>query len=212
MRIAVELNNIVRDCNTQALKYYIKEYDPRFDDTDIDLDCTDLLEKLPFKGKAQRKTFKEIDYPYELFGCARTMSMHLHVNVSDWLEYNPEIELLYFTTNESDLMTQSTYFFLSKGSRTKTMKFLDNPEDIWQDCDVAVTINKDVVNSKPDNKKVVVIERSDNGKLQKKADLVYPDLEALIADKNFKEKLTVNHKTIPFLTKLKYKIKDLWRK
>lgn len=212
MRIAIELNNIVRDYNSQVLKYYIKEYDPRFDDSDVDLNCTDILEKLPFKSKSKKKTFKEVDYPYELFGCARTMSMHLHVNVSDWLEYNPEIELIYFTTNENNLMTQSTYFFLSKGSRTKTMMFLDKPEDIWEHCDIAVTINKNVVNSKPDDKKVVVIERSDNKKIRDKADLVYSNLEALINDETFKEKLTINHKTIPFFTKLLHKIRKIWTK
>ena len=186
MRIAVELNNIVRDYNSQVLKYYRKEVDPAFDDDKIDLRCTDLLEELPFEEKGvNKKTFKEIDYPYELFGCAKTVSKHLHVALTDWLEEHEDIEVIYFSLNESSLMIQSTYFFLSKGSRVKTMMFLDDPKKIWEFCDVAVTTNKQVVNSKPEDKKVIVIKRSDNKSLQRKSDLVYDKFIDILNDKNF---------------------------
>lgn len=189
MRIAVELNNIIRDYNNQLLKYYHKSIDPTFDEDEIDMKCSDLLEHLPFENNAAKKTFKEIDFPYELFGCAKTVSKHLHVNLSDWLEDNPDVEVIYFSLNESNLMTQSTYFFLSKGSRVKTMMFLEDPKKIWDFCDVAVTLNKEIVNSKPENKKVVVINRSDNFELQKKADLNYDKFVDILNDKNFFKKL-----------------------
>ena len=86
MKIAVELNNIVRDYNAQLLKYYRKAFDADYEDENLDLDCSDLLYHLPFNSEKERKTFKEIDYPYELFGCAKTTHKHLHVGVSEWLE------------------------------------------------------------------------------------------------------------------------------
>ena len=184
MRIAVELNNIVRDHNAQVLKYYRKEIDPAFDDDKVDMKCTDLLEELPFSNAA-RKTFKEIDFPYELFGCAKPVSKHIHVNLTDWLDKYEDVEVIYFSLNESSLMIQSTYFFLSKGSRVKTMLFLDDPKKIWDFCDVAVTTNRHIVNSKPSDKKVIVITRSDNRVLQKKADIVYDKFIDLLNDKKF---------------------------
>lgn len=192
MRIAVELNNIVRDYNNQILKYYHKGIDPSFDEDTIDMKCTDLLEVLPFENNGLKKTFKEIDYPYELFGCAKTVSKHLHINLSDWLEDHPDDEIIYFSLNESNLMIQSTYFFLSKGSRVKTMIFLNDPKKIWEFCDIAITINKEIVKSKPEDKKVIVINRSDNMELQRKADLTYDKFVDILNDKNLSLKLCLD--------------------
>lgn len=215
MRIAVELNNIIRDYNNQILKYYRKGIDPSFDDETADLKCSDLLSELPFENNGARKTFKEIDYPYELFGCAKTTSKHLHVNLSDWLDENENVEVIYFSCGESHLMIQSTYFFLSKGSRVKTMMFLDDPKKIWEFCDVAVTINEDVVDSKPLDKKVIVINRSDNKKIQKKADLVYDKFIDILKDKKFFNKINgKNIKENRVLNKIISKTKQIlsWKK
>ena len=95
MRIAIELDNIVRDNNAQALKYYWKGYDNNFDE-DVDLGCSDLLSMLPFKSNKARKEFREIDYPYELFGCAKTTQKNLHVEMEDWMESNEDIEVILF--------------------------------------------------------------------------------------------------------------------
>lgn len=193
MKIAIEIDNIVRDNNSQALKYFRKECDSTYgdDENEIDLNCTDLLSKLPFPSNESRVVFKEVDYPYELFGCAKTTHKHLHVEVEDWLGEHEDDEIIYFSLGESDLMIQSTYFFLSKGSRVRTVLFPKNAEEIWKYCDVAVTINEDVVNSKPENKKVIVIAKSDNKELQenKNTSLIYNNLISILKDSKFTEKL-----------------------
>lgn len=193
MRIAIELNNIVRDVNTQALKYFIKGYDKNFDDEKVDKNCTDLLNTLPFKNKADRAAFRTIDYPYELYGCARTMHKHLHVEVDDWNEENDDVEIIYFSLNETRLTIQSTYFFLSKGSRVRTVIFPKKAKDIWDYCDVVITTNKDVVNSKPENKVAIVIKKNDNLPLQKQANLVYDNLLSIFHDTEFRNKLSDNN-------------------
>lgn len=190
MRIAIELDNIVRDNNAQALKYYWKGYDNNFDE-DVDLGCSDLLSMLPFKSNKARKEFREIDYPYELFGCAKTTQKNLHVEMEDWMESNEDIEVIYFSLHESALVIQSTYFFLSKGSKVRAMMFPKKAKDIWKHCDVAVTIDKDVVNSKPTDKKVIVVRKSDNKKMQDKADIVYDDLISMLHDADFKTKVNI---------------------
>ena len=189
MKIAVELNNIIRDYNTQLIKYYIKGCDPNFDDETVDLGSSDILPQLPFPSNKDRKIFKEIDYPYELFGCAKTMHKHLHVDVSKWLENNENDEIIYFSLGESNLNIQSTYFFLSKGSRVRTMLFPKKPQDIWKHCDVAVTLNKNVLKTKPLDKISILIRKSDNKKLEKYANLVYDSFDDILKDENFKEKI-----------------------
>lgn len=189
MKIAVEIDNIVRDNNLHALKYYLKGYDSNFCDEEIDMDCSDLLSNLPFKSQKERKTFKEIDYPYELFGCAKTTSKHLHVEVSDWLSSNEKDEIIYFSFNDSDLIIQSTYFFLSKGSRVRTVFFPKKAEEVWSLCDVAVTINDNILKTKPNDKKCIVIKKSDNVEQQQQADLVYDSFHSMLKDKKLKSKL-----------------------
>lgn len=211
MIIAVELNNIIRDFNNQVLKYYCKEYDEDALD-DVDLKCTDLLSVIPFESQEARKTFKEIDYPYELYGCAKTMHKHLHVELSDWLDEHEDIEIIYFSLNESDLMVQSTYFFLSKGSRVRTMIFPKKPEEIWNYCDVAVTLNKKIVDSKPQDKKVIVIKKSDNKQLQNKANLVYNDFISILKDEEFEEKIRINNKQDNKIKTYFKVINNLWKK
>lgn len=195
MRIAIEIDNIVRDNNSQALKYYRKGFDPSFDE-EVDLNCTDLLSILPFPSKESRSVFKEIDYPYELFGCANTCYKHLHVELEDWLEEHEDDEIIYFALDESRLMIQSTYFFLSKGSRVRTVIFPKNPEEIWKYCDVAITINKGVIDSKPEDKKVILIKKSDNTELLEKADMVYESLIDLLRDEDFMKSNVNNQKVI----------------
>lgn len=202
MKIAIELNNIVRDFNAQVLKYYIKDIDPLFDDENIDLNSTDILSVLPFKTKKDRKTFREIDYPYELFGCARTTSKHLHVDIEKWLEEHKDDEVIYFSLNERDLTIQSTFFFLSKGSRVRNVLFPKNAKDIWNYCDVAVTLNKDVVKTKPTDKKCVLIKKTDNQKLEPYADVAYESLNDLLNDENFGTKLEYQTKRKNFLNKI----------
>ena len=111
MRIAIELDNIVRDNNAQALKYYWKGYDNNFDE-DVDLGCSDLLSMLPFKSNKARKEFREIDYPYELFGCAKTTQKNLHVEMEDWMESNEDIEVIYFSLHRLNLYSSTHYWQL----------------------------------------------------------------------------------------------------
>ena len=184
MRIAIEIDNIIRNNNNQALRYYRKGIDNFFDE-EVDLDCTDLLSKLPFTSKEDMSVFREIDYPYELFGCANTCHKHLHVEMKDWMDEHENCEVIYFALDESNLIIQSTYFFLSKGSRVREVIFPKKPEDIWNYCDVAVTINKEVVESKPEGKTVIVINKSDNKELQEKADKCYNNILELLKDETF---------------------------
>ena len=185
MRIAIEIDNIIRDNNSQALKYYKKGIDNFFDE-DVDMNCSDLLSRLPFESKDALKTFRNIDYPYELFGCASTCRKHLHVEVKDWLDEHKDDEIVYFALNESNLVIQSTYFFLSKGSKVREVVFPKKAEDIWNYCDMAITINDAVVDSKPIDKSVIVIRKTDNEKLQAKADGVYDNVVEALYEHDFK--------------------------
>ena len=216
MKIGIELNNIIRDINYQLVKYYKKDIDKSFDDENFNYNVTDVLSKLKFKNKKAKKEYVYVDYPYEIFGCANTMDKNLSVSINNWLislyeRENQNIEVCAFSDKEENLTIQSTYFFLSKiGSRIREMIFPIKVEEMWDKCDVIITNNTKVINSKPNGKVVILINNDSNYKMKKKCDLNYNSLLDLINDENFIEKVNellnnksknrTKHHTVKFVT------------
>lgn len=201
MKIGIELNGVIRDINQQIVDYYRKDFDKSFDVESVDLDRVDFLPQIPFKSKEEEDKFMYIDYPYEVFGCAGTMHMHLPNTLNTWHRHLPKTDdILLFSLMESGLSIQSSYFFLSKiGCKIREVFFPKKAKEIWDKCDVVITTNKQVVRSKPQGKKVILIKKSDNMKLRKKCDLVYSNLTEICQDANFLK-----------MVKLKPKKENVW--
>lgn len=216
MKIGIELNNIVRDINFQLVKYYKKDIDKTFDDENFDYDITDVLSKLKFKNKKAKHEYVYIDYPYEIFGCANTMSKNLSVAINNWLIYLHNLEddkydVCAFSENEESLTVQSTYFFLSKiGCRIREMFFPIKIDEMWDRCDVIITKNKKLVKNKPEGKVVVLINNNDNSKLKKDCDLSYDSLLDLINDEKFIDKVNIIRNYKPKFNLVR-KIKSLFK-
>lgn len=213
MKIGIELNGVVRDINRQCLKYYAKDIDPNIDESDVDMNSMSIMPKLDFKSNYERKKFVYEDYPYELFACANTMSRNLHVFLNGWaydLYWNRDkSEVSLFSLDEEELSIQSTYFFLSKGSRIRRMFFPMNSKEVWKLFDVVITQDKDVVINKPDGKIAVLIRKSDNAEASDKADFKYDNLEDVIKDSEFLgnvEKMLEECNNKSLLSKIRSKI------
>ena len=69
MKIGIELNHIVRDVNSQMLKYFKKDIQKDFDDKDVDLNVSNFIETLPFKTKKQKNDFLYVDR-FAKYSCA----------------------------------------------------------------------------------------------------------------------------------------------
>ena len=129
MTIGIELNHVVRNINGQMLKYYAKDIDPSIDIEEIN-DKEDVLEKyLKFPSKHDKNEFIYIDYPYEIFGCAKTMEKNLPTSITNWLSdisdiEDKEIKIIFYSLGEEALTIQSSYFFLSRiGTRVREVIF-----------------------------------------------------------------------------------------
>lgn len=190
--IGIELNGIVRNTNKQILKYYKKDINKDFDDSNIDLNVNAFIETLPFKNKKERKKFHTEDYAFEINGSANCMKKGLMVKLNEWLlniHNNPstDIDLAFFSLFEHDILLQSTLFFLGKlGCRIRKTFFPINSKEVWDECDVAITNSDTVVNTKPYDKVCIFISNnSDNSKLEEKCDFVYKSIEEIIEDEAF---------------------------
>ena len=195
MTIGIELNHVVRNINGQMLKYYAKDIDPSIDIEEIN-DKEDVLEKyLKFPSKHDKNEFIYIDYPYEIFGCAKTMEKNLPTSITNWLSdisdiEDKEIKIIFYSLGEEALTIQSSYFFLSRiGTRVREVIFPTDLNEVWDKCDAVITANKSMVESKPQGKKVVLIKRPFNECCETSSDLVYESLTDIISDKDFFDKL-----------------------
>lgn len=195
MKIGIELNNIVRDINKQIIKYYKKDIDKSFDDKNVNYNVTNIIDIIDLKSKKAKFEYMYVDYPYEIFGCAPTMHRNLAVTINNWIaELNNKEDDVYdiklFSLKEEGLSIQSTYYFLSKiGCRIREMFFPKDGKDMWEKCDVIVTLNERIIDNKPEGKVVVLINKDDNENLQNKVDLKYDSLMDLITDTEFFNKV-----------------------
>lgn len=195
MTIGIELNHVVRNINGQMLKYYAKDIDPSIDIEEIN-DKEGVLEKyLKFPSKHDKNEFIYIDYPYEIFGCAKTMEKNLPTSITNWLSdisdiEDKEIKIIFYSLGEEALTIQSSYFFLSRiGTRVREVIFPTDLNEVWDKCDTVITANKSMVESKPQGKKVVLVRRPFNEGCETSSDLVYESLTDIINDKDFFDKL-----------------------
>lgn len=195
MKIGIELNNIVRDINSQMVRYFKKDIQKDFDDKSVDKNVLNIIDTLPFKNDKARYNFTYIDYPYEIFGCAKNMHRNLQVLLTDWVDNinnmdKEQCSLCHFSLKEDALTIQSTYYFLSKtGTRVREMYFPTDGKEMWDVCDVIVTTNERIVKNKPEGKVVILIRKNDNINLEGEADLVYDNLLDLMNDADFYEKV-----------------------
>lgn len=215
MRIGIELNNIVRDINKQVIKYYKKDINQSFDDKKVNYNVTNIIDSIDLKSKKAKFEYMYVDYPYEIFGCAPTMHRNLAVTINNWLvsfenNENEKHDVKLFSLIEEGLSIQSTYYFLSKiGCRVREMFFPKDGIEMWDKCDVIITLNKRIIENKPEGKVVVLINKDDNKDLQDKVDLTYDSLMELITDDEFFNKV----KNIsPTKKTFVQKIKSLFKK
>jgi len=194
IKIGIELNGVVRNINKQILKYYQKDINPSLDIDEID-DTDDIFKYVNFNSKAEKNEFIYIDYPYEIFACAKPMDKNLPTEINNWMSEMTNIEdeeyvIGYFSLNEEALTIQSTYFFLSKiGTRVRYVIFPKDVNEIWENYDVIITSNNEIIKTKPSDKKVVKIINTENKDDDNASELLYNSLEEVINDNEFFEKI-----------------------
>ena len=193
--IGVELNDVVRDIKKQMLKYFKKEFGSDYDPDDIE-SSEDIFEKgyIKFNSKKDEKNFIYIDYPYELFGCAKPMKKNLPTKINQWLTDmsnidDEEFRVIYFSMDEEALTIQSSFFFLSKiGTRVREVLFPQNIDEIKGKFDFVVSANNDIINKLGENGvKTIKIKKDWN--TETKCDFEFDSLSDVVDDENFLNKI-----------------------
>ena len=190
MKIAIDINDVLRDFTSQFKNYYIKGIDPSFEIEDDEITSFDFSEIFPFKDRNAYNMFKYVDFAFELYGRAEPMDKMLPYRFNDWTqktlkdldkEYIPDIMLVSpFETGKS---IQSTYAFLSKiSSSVREIYFPVDSSTIWDRCDILITANPNLIENVPEGKTVVKIEMPYNKNVETK--YTFKSLMDVINDEN----------------------------
>lgn len=186
MKIAIDLNDVIRAYTAQFASYYKKNIDRTFDIDDLDIWTNDLYQIFPFESKSKYLEFIYNDYAYEIHGCAQVMEKNLASRLADWCKEIQNLdevpELCIVSTGEYDKTIGSTHFFLSKiASKIRETHLLLNADNkVWELCDVLITANPDLLLSKPEDKISVKIETTYNVDIE--SDFKYEGLSKFLND------------------------------
>jgi hypothetical protein len=186
MKIAIDLNDVVRDFSNNFVRYYIEGYDRNFKLDDFEFWTNDFSVLFPFKSKASYNNFMYNDYAFELFAKCPVCTRGLEAALNDWtektikdLDTDEDIEVMFVSTMEYGLSIGNSYFFISKlGSKIREVYFPVDSSTIWDKCDILITANPNLLDNKPENKKTIKINTEYNK--ESKGDLSFYSLIGFI--------------------------------
>lgn len=166
LKIAIDVNDVLRDFTRQFANMYKKIVDPSFDIAYEDINDFDFTNIFPFydnNGNIDTMLFNKFKYEdcsFEIYGRAEAMDRMLPSEFNLWTQNTmrnfdddklPEIVI--FSPFEMNLSIQSTLSFLARfGIRTRKIIFPSDSFKMWEECDVMITANPNLLEAKPENK------------------------------------------------------------
>lgn len=190
MKIAIDLNDVVRDYSNNFVRYYLEGYNREFDLSEFEFWTNDMQALFPFNSKSSYYNFVYTDYAFELYGKCPTATRNLSSELNDFtektlkdLDIDEEIELMFVSPFEYGQSIGNTYFFISKlGSKIREVYLPQDSSTIWDRCDVLITANPSLLESKPEGKISIKIKAEYNK--ESESDYTYKSLSAFISDEN----------------------------
>jgi len=195
MKIAFDLNGIIRDVFKKAEQVYtkfyledesesenVKEYDSENEEwTDVEnidsfeyglnlpVTSMDLINHFKFKSSDDLYNFFYIDFPMNIFGHSPSVSGNTFNILNDlYVDYRDENEIT-IISDEIGKSKPATLFFLSKyGCLIENIKFYSKVtlEHTFEYFDIIITSNPDILSLEKDNKILIKYETTYNKNLE----------------------------------------------
>lgn len=176
MEIFISIDGVLRN-TIQKFDYH---YNDAFlaDDVTFEQDATpfdyaitepiqndNLLNSYRFQSKEEFENFLFIEYPIEIFGHAGLSYATTFTDLNKLIYENKEHNFTLVGIDELGKAKPATLFFLSKnGFLGNTIKFSvsSNIDELWKQCDVWVTDNKQILDAKPEGKTALKFQTTYN--------------------------------------------------
>lgn len=147
--------------NINPIEYQI---DDRFGEAPADAFLFKMPTKKTLTAKEVYNRFIYEDFVYEIHASAPIMYRGMDLHIKEFYEkYMNHAEFTLYSV-ENFFSIPSTLFFLSKmTSRFKNIRFVDNPIEMWNDSDVLITTDPEILKmGTPWGKKLVKVKRPYN--------------------------------------------------
>ena len=199
MRICITLDDVIRNKTFQIGKVYKKYINNDINLKSLDFSTNDYCKIFNFKSKNEYNKFLYEDYVFQIFAEADACENQLGLNLNKWLlklndideDEDEPVDVMLSNINEFNISIAFTYFFLSKiGTRIRKVFFPIDKKEIWDNCDVLVTANPELLNDKPEGKKTIKINTDYNSEC--KSDFEYDFLSEFLRDEEIINKLKNN--------------------
>lgn len=169
MRIAVDVNGVLRDTITKIHQVYEKWYleNPNLPASDFTYEVLspitslDISQHLKFQNEDEVYDFLYTEHCMEIFGHSPSSTMSTFVDFDEFYKTNRDKHDILIISDEIGRSKPSTLFFLSKfGCQVEKVIFYSKitSDRIWNEFDVLLTANPDLLLNYPQDKKVIKFE------------------------------------------------------
>lgn len=190
MKIAIDLNDVIRDFTRNFAITYVRNYNHEFALDELEVTTNELNLLFPFPSDAAYNNFVYEDYTWDLFAKCPLCSSKLNDYLNEWLEKtiknidtDEPIEVMLVSPMEIASSIGCTYSFISKTFLGIREVYL--PTDsltIWDRCDVLITANPYLLANKPSSKRSIKIVTDYNTDAD--ADYTFTTLAQFLKDEN----------------------------
>jgi len=171
-QVYINITGVLRDTFAKAAseyrKYYIEsdsEEEEEFEyDMVLPVNTNNLSNHFKFQDEDELKYFFFIEFAMEIFGHSAPTYMGAFKDLTDLLKEKKDWEIT-IVSDELGKGKAASLFFMSKNSSyVDNYKFYkkDNIESMWENCDIWITTDCDVLEHKPNDKISIKVETEYN--------------------------------------------------
>ena len=168
MKIGIEVNGVLRDTITKILQVYEKWYidNPLIEKKEgdfeyaiiSDITSLNLSQHLKFQNEDEVYDFLYTEHCMEIFAHSPSVEMSTFIDFNDFYVENRDQHEILIVSDEIGKSKPATLFFLSKfGCQVEKVKFYSKItiDSMWDEVDVLLTANPNLILEKPKDKIVV---------------------------------------------------------
>lgn len=203
MKIAIDINGVVRDTLGKAeqvyKKFFIDDYiseegEESFEySLNLPISSTTLSNHFAFPTEESFYDFFYVDFPMEIFGHAPSVSGNTFNNLDEIYKFLRDSHEVYIISEEMERSKPATLFFLAKyGCLVENIRFYSKltQESLWDNFDIILTANPDLINNAKKDTQIVKFNKLYNSDVNSK--LSIDTLEEFVPSiKNFIENANV---------------------
>ena len=165
MVISVSINGVLRDILSRFESVYNKYFE---DGIKSEVLTPDLLEYTHFETPEDLFEFMYEESPMEVFGQAKETSTNVMTHLTDLYKEMPMGYRLRVVGDDLGRAKSSTLWFLAKyGCSCDEISFYNTTtiNEMWKKTDLFITTDLDIINSKPKDKSLIIVDKVYNADL-----------------------------------------------